>query len=369
MGIVKQCRHKCALPEFAIMTLAALDKASVALINRLTIPEGTILANQKQIARDLGISVATVSNALAGKGRVSAEVIDLVAARAQQLGYMPSLAGRALKTGRSFILGMVMPDITMQAFPEFAEGMEAEADACGFGVLIANAGGSEAGQAKAIKQLIQRGVDGIVLIPLRGTTPDIPTSLPVAIVSTQNDPHNTVCADHRQGGALAAQTLLDLGHREFLLLGEDIGSQVQGDRIVGMKDTLDGQARYKVFWTTQDFPDIAAQHRKGVTAVLTVSDLLSLRVITEAAKSGIRCPEAISVIGFDDLPLAEAMRPKLTSVTSNISEIARKAMAYLNAAIQQDETLPKPISVEMSLKLRESVRAIHLQNPSSLTPH
>jgi LacI family transcriptional regulator len=319
-----------------------------------------VLTNQKQIARDLGISVATVSNALTGKGRVSADVVDLVTFRAQQLGYVPSFAARALKTGLSGILGLVMPDITKQAFPEFAEGMEAEADRCGFGVLIANARGHEAGQARAIKQLIQRGVDGIVIIPLRGTTPDIPTSLPVAVVSTVDDPQNTVSADHHQGGALAAQTLLDMGHRNFLLLGEDTGSRVQADRIAGMIDALEcsppnDEVTYEVCWAAQEFPDLSKKHQLGLSAVVAVSDLLSLRVVTEAARLGIKCPEAISVIGFDDLPLAKMTRPTLSTITADIPEISRKAMAYLNAAIRRDDSLPAPVTVEMFLLRRESV--------------
>ncbi len=303
--------------------------------------------------------MATVSNALTGKGRVSADVIDLVTSRAQQLGYVPSPAARALKTGRSGILGLVMPDITMQAFPEFAEGMEAEADKSGFGVLVANARGHEAGQAKAINQLIQRGVDGIVLIPLRRTTPDIPYSLPVAVVGTPDDPQNTVSANHRQGGSLAAKSLLDLGHRNFLLLGEDAGSRVQSDRIAGMIDELADHATYETSWAGQDFSEIVARHRGGMTAVLTVSDLLSLRIVTEAARNGIRCPEDISVIGFDDLPLAQAMRPTLSSVTSDIPEIAARAVAYLSAAIRQDSHLPDPTTVSMFLKVRESVAPFH----------
>jgi LacI family transcriptional regulator len=315
------------------------------------------LTNQKQIARYLGISTATVSNALTGKGRVSADVIELVTSCAQQLDYLPNLAGRALKTGRSGILGLIMPDITMQAFPEFAEGVEAEADRFGFGVLIANARGTEAGQTKAIKQLMQRGVDGIVVIPLRGTTPDIPSSLPVAIISRPDDPRNTVSADHRQGGALAAKTLLDLGHRNFMLLGEDAVSQVQADRITGMIEMLEGSADYEVCWATE-FPNLSKKHQEGMTAVLTVSDLLSLRVVTEAARLDIKCPESISVIGFDDLPLAKATRPTLSSVTSNIPEISRRAIAYLDAAIRQDKNLPKSGIVQMSLLLRESVASV-----------
>ncbi|MFD0914955.1 LacI family DNA-binding transcriptional regulator [Pseudahrensia aquimaris] len=318
------------------------------------------MTNQKQIARDLGVSVATVSNALAGKGRVSADVVELVTARAQQLGYVPSPAARALKTGRSGILGLVMPDITMQAFPEFAQGMEAEADKSGFGVLIANARGHEEGQTKAIQQLIQRGVDGIVLIPLRGTTPDLPFSVPVAIVSTQNDQRNTVSANHCQGGELAAKALLDLGHRNFLLLGEDTRSQVQADRISGMIDMIKRSSEtlavsYDVRWITDGFPDLLEMQRNGVTGVLTVSDLLSLRVVTEAAMLDIKCPKDFSVIGFDDLPFAKVVRPTLSTITPDVTEISSRAIAYLSAAIRQDEHLPKPVAVEMALCLRESV--------------
>ena len=312
------------------------------------------MTNQKQIALDLGISVATVSNALTGKGRVSEDVIGLVTSRAEQLGYIPNPAGRALKTGRSGILGMVIPDITQLAFAEFAQGMEAEAGKCGFGVLIANARGNETGQTDAIRQLVQRGVDGIVIIPQRGTTPEMP-SVPVAVISTQDDPRSTVSANHRQGGALSAQALLDLGHRNFLLLGDDSFSKVQVERIAGMIDVLEGSAFYDVCWAMEEFPDLLHKHQKGMTAVLAVSDLLALRVITEAAGCGIRCPETISVIGFDDLPLATAIRPTLSSITANIPEISKRAVAYLSAAVRQERDLPKPSTVENSLLLRQSV--------------
>lgn len=311
------------------------------------------MTNQKQIARDLGISVATVSNALTGKGRVSADVIKLVTSRAGQLGYFPSAAGRALKTGRSGILGLVMPDITHPVFPAFAQGIEAEADKSGFGILIANGRGTEVGQNQAIKQLIQRGVDGIIVVPLRGTSPEIP-NVPCAIVSTPDDPKNVVAANHAQGGQLAARALLDLGHRNFLLLGNDPLSQVQNIRIDGMVDVLKEAAKYDIFWTAEKFPDLIQKHQQGITAILTVSDLLALRVITQAGRSGLECPEEISVMGFDDLPLATAVRPTLSSIAPNTAELSKRAVAYLDAAICQDSVLPAPSVVDMTLILRET---------------
>lgn len=323
------------------------------------------MTNQKQIALDLGISVATVSNALTGKGRVSADVIELITARADELGYYPSAAGRALKTGRSNILGLVMPDITHPVFPDFAHAVEKVAEKCGYGILIANSRGTEAGQKKAADQLIQRGVDGIIIIPQRGTTPDI-KSVPTAIVSTPSDPNSIVAANHRQGGRLSAQALLDLGHRNFLLLGDDVLSPVQNCRIDGMTDVLEGAAAYEVFWATVEFPDLTLKHQQGMTAVLTVSDLLALRVATQAGQSGLKCPQAISVVGFDDLPLATAVRPTLSTIRPDTAELSKRAVAYLNAAIRQDKELPARSVVDMKIVLRGSTGPVakHIPNPT-----
>ncbi len=297
--------------------------------------------------------MATVSNALTGKGRVSRDVVQLVMSRAGQLGYFPSAAGRALKTGRSDILGLVMPDITKPVFPEFARGVEAEADKCGFGILIADGRGTQEGQAKAIRQLIQRGVDGIIIIPQRGTVPEI-AAVPAAIVSSSGDPRSTVAANHAQGGQLAASALLELGHRRFLLLGNDPHSRVQNIRIEGMTRVLEGEAFYEVCWASKGFPDLMQKHQEGMTAILTVSDLLALRVVSDAGRSGLKCPEAISVMGFDDLPLATAVRPTLSTIVPDTTELSKRAVAYLAAAIGQDQDLPAPSVVDMTIVLRES---------------
>jgi LacI family transcriptional regulator len=289
-------------------------------------------------------------------------VIQLVTRRARELEYFPSAAGRALKTGRSGILGLVIPDITHPIFPDFAHGVETEAEKCGYGILIADSRGSEAGQEKAVKQLIQRGVDGIIIVPTRGSDPII-VKVPSAIVSSPGDPKSNVAANHRQGGRLSAQAVLDLGHRNFLLLGEDKMSPVQNERIDGMKDVLEGKARFEIYWSNKHFPDLLLKHKEGVTACLAVSDMLALRIITEAGRLGVRCPDALSVMGFDNLPLGTAVRPTLSTIVPDNAKLARQAVAHLNSAIQRDSNPVRSSIIEMDIILRESTKPI----PTSTT--
>ncbi|MBL1422371.1 MAG: LacI family DNA-binding transcriptional regulator [Alphaproteobacteria bacterium] len=315
------------------------------------------MTNQKQIAQKLGISIATVSNALTGKGRVSANVIEQVLAHAKQMAYVPDAAGRALKTGRTGIIGLVIPDITQPVFPDFAEGIEAAADEYGYGVLIGNSRRMKDNQAKTINQLIQRGVDGLIIVPQRGTKIQA-LNVPFAVISTATDPSFTVVANHKQGGQLSAKSMLDIGHRKFVILGDDCHSPVENERIAGMVEELENVASYEVFWAQDEFPDLLAQHKQGVTAVLTVSDLLALRVITESSNLGLRCPKDLSVLGFDNLPLATAVRPTLTSIVPNTAELSKRSIEYLDAAIRRNVQLPPPSIVNMSIEFRESTAAL-----------
>ncbi len=127
-----------------------------------------------RIANTLGVSAATVSNALSGKGRVSAELTDRIRSIAADLGYVPSQAGRALRTGRSGVIGLVLPDISNPLFPQIAQAIEFAASSAGYGVLIADSRGDIAIQTRAIERLIERGVDGMVIV--QGAAPASPMS-------------------------------------------------------------------------------------------------------------------------------------------------------------------------------------------------
>ncbi|MCR4265871.1 LacI family DNA-binding transcriptional regulator [Nitratireductor sp. ZSWI3] len=324
--------------------------------------------NLSDIAKALGVSVATVSNALSGKGRVSEELARVIRAKAKELGYIPSLAGRALSTGRSQVLGLVLADIGHPLFPQFAQAIENAAAAAGYGVLIGDSRGEIDAQTRAINRLIERGADGIVVVPRHGTR-IANIGHPIAVIDSPSTPGNTASADHWDGGAQIGAHLSALGHRSFAIIGLHSDSNVQNDRIGGIKAALPRQARVELLWI-----DELERKRgpgaelgllrlidKGVTAFAAVSDLHALRAVTELQRGGVSIPGDVSVTGFDDLIWAGVIAPTLTTMRMNMARIAELAIADLIRQIEggrdsEDGVPHRPggHAVPMELIIRQS---------------
>jgi LacI family transcriptional regulator len=326
--------------------------------------------NMSAIAAALGVSAATVSNALSGKGRVSPELVEKVRAKAIELGYVPSLAARALRTGRTGVLGLVLPDISNPLFPQIAQAIENAAANAGYGVLIADSRGDIAMQTEAIGRLLERGVDGMVIVPRRGTRiADI--GCPVAVIDTPSTPGNTVAADHWHGGQQMGRHLALLGHAKVLLIGTHTSSNVQSDRIGGLKSGLGNRVECEILWIEraeaiggEGCPlGLADKVLEGFTAFAAVSDLSALRALTELQRAGIGVPEMVSVTGFDDLIWSPVVTPALTTVRMDMATIADLAIAALIRAIEPEgeaeDATPRKVSSEldrvpMQLIIRQS---------------
>ncbi|NTJ44860.1 LacI family transcriptional regulator [Agrobacterium larrymoorei] len=338
-------------------------------------------ANLGAIAAALGVSSATVSNALSGKGRVSADLTDRIRQKAAELGYVPSSAGRALRTGRSGVLGLVLPDIANPLFPQIAQAIEKAAAAAGYGVLIADSHGDVAKQTEAITRLIERGVEGMVIVPRRGTRiSDV--DCPVAVIDSPSTPGNTVAADHWGGGEQIGRHLAALGHDRVLIVGNNPDSNVQNDRVGGIRAGLAASAFTETLWVTPLEQrsgkgcrlGVAEKVRQGFTAFATVSDLHALRVLTELQRDGIEVPEKASVTGFDDLIWAPVVSPALTTVRMDMARIADLAIEALVRGVDGGE---RPVSggvladiskVEMELVVRaSSMRPHHEQQNEDKT--
>lgn len=323
---------------------------------------GRATPNLSRIAASLGVSPATVSNALSGKGRVSAEVANRIRAVADAAGYMPSQAARALRTGRSGVLGLVLPDISHPLFPQIAQAIEHAASTAGYGVLIADSRGDTALQTDAICRLIERGVDGIVIIPRLGTR-IVDIGCPMAVIDSPSTPGNTVSADHWQGGQQVADHLVSLGHQALLLIGNNPLSNVQNDRIGGIRSRLPAGVSAEVLWVEKHDAEhgaasslgLATRVASGVTAFACVSDLLALRALTELQRAGVRVPEEVSITGFDDLAFSAAVTPALTTVRMDLPRIARTAVDALVQAIDLDAVPATGSSgVPMHLVIRQT---------------
>ncbi|WP_367717876.1 LacI family DNA-binding transcriptional regulator [Nitratireductor sp. GISD-1A_MAKvit] len=327
-------------------------------------------ANLSDIAKALGVSVATVSNAMSGKGRVSKELGRAIREKAKELGYVPSLAGRALSTGRSHVLGLVLADIGHPLFPQFAQAIEHAASEEGYGVLIGDSRGDAEAQSRAINRLIERGADGIVVVPRHGTRiGDI--GRPVAVIDSPSTPGNTVAADHHSGGLEMGRHLVGLGHRSLAIIGLHPDSNVQKDRIAGIREAFASWGEIRLIWISE----MERSHgsgcplglvrlvEEGVTAFAAVSDLHALRAITELQQGGVSIPGDVSVTGFDDLIWAGVIAPSLTTMRMDMERIAEIAIADLISQIEQDDgramrsdlsASPDQRCVPMELVIRQS---------------
>ncbi|WP_160011479.1 LacI family DNA-binding transcriptional regulator [Rhizobium sp. 18055] len=297
--------------------------------------------NLSRIATSLGVSVATVSNALSGKGRVSEQLAERIRDHATELGYVPSQAGRALRTGRSGVIGLVLPDIANPLFPKLAQAIEFAATSAGYGVLIADSRGNVSAQTEAINRLIERGVEGLVIVPRRATRISA-ASCPVAVIDTASTPGNTVAADHWQGGRDIAAHLGELGHKRILIIGNNPESNVQNDRAGGIRSGLRHDMQASILWVERLERDhgggcalgLAEKVREGFTAFAALSDLQALRALTELQRDGITVPDMASVTGFDDLIWSAVVTPGLTTVAMDMATIADIAISSLMKTIQ-----------------------------------
>ncbi|MCJ8508889.1 LacI family transcriptional regulator [Rhizobium lemnae] len=323
------------------------------------------------LAETFNVSVATVSNALSGKGRISPDLAQRIRDKAREIGYVPSSAGRALRTGRSGVLGLVLPDISNPLFPQIAQAIEQAASTRGYGVLIGDARGSSEGQSEAISRLMERGVDGMLVIPRRGTrVTDI--RRPLAMIDSPSTPGNTVSADHRDGGVKMGAYLAELGHRHVLIVAMSSRSIVQADRIEGVKQGLGERARVELIFTD----DIAEQDgsvgslgladyiARGVTAVATLSDLTALRALTELQGAGFSVPDRVSVTGFDDLIWSSAITPGLTTMRADMAEIGRLAVEALVKSIERPDQAERTESGTVKAKVDRVPMALVIRSSS-----
>lgn len=337
-------------------------------------------ANLAAIASALGVSAATVSNALSGKGRVSAELSEKIRAKAHELGYVPGIAGRALRTGRSGVLGLVLPDIANPLFPQIAQAIEKAADDAGYGVLIADSHGDVTKQTQAINRLIERGVEGMVVVPRRGTRIGN-VDCPVAVIDSPSTPGNTVSADHWDGGFQVGRHLASLGHDRVVLIGNSPDSNVQNDRIGGIRSGLGSAAVTETMWIASlekhdgaGYPlGVAEKVAQGFTAFAAISDLHALRVLTELQRNGVTVPEQASVTGFDDLIWAPVVTPALTTIRMDMARVADIAITALVRSIETEDrpvsggVVAEPSKVAMELIIRGSSGPNHKKQAENRT--
>ncbi|MDT7838488.1 LacI family DNA-binding transcriptional regulator [Aquabacterium sp. OR-4] len=316
------------------------------------------------VARQAGVTAATVSNVMRGRGKVGEATRERVLAAARELGYRPNLMARALVEGRPSTIALMVSSIANPFYPEFALEVERAARRQGYFLLVCNTNDDpeqERAYLDAVGGALASGVivmnadfvdaDELIALRQRG----MPMVLGMWERPQEPPPIPSIAVDMEQAGVLAAEHLLKLGHRQF---GAIVGSEASGNhrwRFRGFEQTLaraglplpPAQVRYG-----RDSIDDGrnAAHSllaavPGITAVFASNDLPALGVLQAAVDLGIEVPAELSVVGVTDIQLAHQMRPALTTIAVPTADAARLAVQLLLDEIAQRGDGPAPMLV------------------------
>ena len=287
------------------------------------------------VAGRAGVSKSTVSNVIRGTAFVSEATRERVERVIAETGYHPNAIARSLKARTSTAIGFVVPDLTNPFYAQLAVGVERAANAHGYAVLTAHTECSPAIEKEVARVLIERRVDGVIIggISLGSTLPalllDRGTPVVLASLGEIDDPRLGVI-DHDDTSAMEAivDHLYGLGHRRFAFVSHHMREHA-GERRRLTPVGIDA----------------------GATAVVAHNDMQAIETIDYLERSGRRVPDDVSVVGYDDVPMAGHCRMQLTTVRSDATEMSRRAVELVVTAsrdgrhVSHREILANPLVI------------------------
>jgi LacI family transcriptional regulator len=325
------------------------------------------MANARDVAQLAGVSVSTVSRALAQSTQVSATTRERVAAVAAQLGYQPNTMARGLRLGRTHVLGLLVPDLENPSFASVTKGVQARARAAGYAVFVADSEESRSAEPALLAEFAQR-VDGVIIASPRSDDESLRRAvgdLPVVLVNRDVPGLPSVAADDVDGVAQALGHLHALGHRTVAVAAGPSGSWSGSRRVTGLRQAAErlGDVTLVELGSFRPYSSggyAAADHAlaSGATAVVAFNDLMALGMLDRFRGRGVRVPEDISVVGFDDVAFATLVSPAMTTVRVPHVGLGRSAVDLLVSALgagadpadrtAEDEQLPVELVIRGS---------------------
>lgn len=295
----------------------------------------------KQVALAAGVSVGTVSNVLNRPGRVSEANRARVLAAIEELGFVRNSSASQLRAGRSRVLGLLVLDIGNPFFTDVARGVEQVAAERGMSVLLCNTDGSAERENRHLQFLEEQRVDGLLVTPVTADLSNLARlrsrGTPVVLVDEPGGRrHCSVAVDDRAGGEFAGAHLRETGRRRVVYVTGPESVRQCVDRGIGLRDgygrgrrsapravavdALNGEAGFRAV------PEVLAQ---DPDAVFCANDVVALGVLRGLLEAGVRVPEDVAVVGYDDIEFARTAAVPLTTVRQPALELGRSAARLL----------------------------------------
>lgn len=327
----------------------------------------------KEMAKELGMSVNTISRALRDMPDISDKTKRVVKEAAERMNYHPNLAASMLRTNRSKAIGVIVSDISNPVFSGMVKGIEFSCKADGYSMLLSNTSESYDEEVAALSSILKRNVDGVILFPTMandGTVLDLLSkNIPFVLVGRKFSriSTNVVINDDMHGGFIAAEHLYKKGHRKFLYIAGPLYMSSSFERLEGFRQCLSyyglpGDA-VEVHETDASWEGGYVMMKKllenGIraTAVFAFSDFMAIGIMKALRDYGIRVPEDLAVMGYDDIDFCELTVPRLTTIDLSKFRLGKRAMELLVQKINADPTHDnehQQIIMEPKLVVRES---------------
>jgi DNA-binding LacI/PurR family transcriptional regulator len=325
----------------------------------------------KDVAARVGVSRQTVSRVINNKGEVSDTTRDRVLAAIEELGYRPNAAARSMVMGRTCTLGCISPSLTDYTFANIIDSAQAEARRLGYFVLAGSAPIVEDVEP-LLEEMLHRQVDGILVLNPRADE-RYRHFLPLmeqgmAVVYLNNTPRgeavSSVHCDDRDGGYQATSYLTALGHRSIATIVGPANEEAAPDRLEGYRQALaeadlafEPALIEKGDWSaTSGYQATQRLLESGqpFSAIFAQNDQMAVGAIRALREAGRRVPHDVSIIGFDDIPLASYFDPPLTTLRQPMQESGKQAARLLVETIQNPGRPPEQVSIQAHLVERAS---------------
>ncbi|HEX6971868.1 MAG TPA: LacI family DNA-binding transcriptional regulator [Limnochordia bacterium] len=329
----------------------------------------------KDIARAVGVAHSTVSRALNGDSRISLATRQRVLRAAAELGYSPNLSARGLVRGQVLSIGLVIPEVVEAFFGRIVHGADQVTFDEGFNLVLYVTHADVRREMAALEQVGKGRVDGMILMIRKLKEEAIRNAaragVPLVMLmrSLQDAAVDTVRVENEDGAYRAVQHLTQLGHRRIAFISGYHHAQDSRERLRGYRRALRdaGIPFRRALVMRGDFRESggsAAAERllslppaERPTAIFAANDRMALGVMDRLARSGVRVPDEVSVIGFDDIEQASYARPALTTVRQPVEEVGRAAARRLIDRIRGRECQERDIVLQTELVIRASCAA------------
>lgn len=318
----------------------------------------------RDVARAAGVSISTVSRALAAPEQVAADTRHRVQEAARSMGYRPNRAARGLITGRTGSIGLVVPDLENPFFGSICKGVQARARAAGYAVFVADTDEDPLLETEVVRSLTKQ-VDGVILCSARGSDEAIAAlaeEAPMVLVNRELGDIPSITFDNDGGLRAVMAHLVALGHRRIAYAAGPKTSWSDRER---------SQAFHSYDATIPDlelielgkFPPVFSGGTQaadlaiasGATAIVAFNDLVAVGLIDRLRHRGLRVPHDISVAGFDNVPVSTLVWPNLTTVDFPRIKIGRVSVDMLldvvlggGTGIRQNQNIPVSLVVRQS---------------------